>query len=103
MKAPNSNRLDADAGNSKPSASSTVPCLGTKKDLAAMLQMSVRSVDNYLAAGCPVIMLSKRRCRFDLAEVRDWFKAQYGQRRRGPAKRPTSRGPEQAAEGGGAV
>ena len=51
-----------------------------------MLQMSLRSVDNYLAAGCPVIMLSKRRCRFDLAEVREWFKVQYGQQRRGKLK-----------------
>jgi len=60
---------------------------GTKRDVAAMLQMSVRAVDNYLAAGCPVIKLSKRRCRFDLAEVRAWFKKQYGQQRIGKAGR----------------
>ena len=64
------------------SANDTLPRFGSKRDVAAMLQMSVRSVDNYLAAGCPVIMLSKRRCRFDLAEVREWFKTQYGQQRR---------------------
>jgi phage terminase Nu1 subunit (DNA packaging protein) len=61
----------------------TVSPFGNKRDVAAMLKMSVRSVDNYIAAGCPVIKLSPRRCRFDLAEVRAWFKRQYGQQRRG--------------------
>ena len=54
----------------------------SKRDVAAMLQLSVRTVDNYVAAGCPCIALSKRRLRFDLAEVRDWFKTQYGEQRR---------------------
>jgi predicted DNA-binding transcriptional regulator AlpA len=58
---------------------------GSKRDVATMLQMSVRSVDNYVARGCPCIALSKRRLRFDLAEVREWFKQQYGQQRRGKA------------------
>jgi hypothetical protein len=56
--------------------------LGTKRDVAAMLKMSVRSVDNYIMAGCPVIKLSPRRCRFDLLDVREWFKNKYGQQRR---------------------
>lgn len=56
--------------------------LGTKRDVAAMLKMSVRSVDNYIMAGCPVIKLSPRRCRFDLLEVKAWFKTQYGQQSR---------------------
>ena len=59
---------------------------GSKRDVAAMLQMSVRSVDNYVARGCPHIALSKRRLRFDLAEVRAWFKQQYGQQRRAMPK-----------------
>lgn len=77
-------KLDT-ATDNKLAADTNLQRFGSKRDVAAMLQMSVRSVDNYLAAGCPVIMLSKRRCRFDLAEVREWFKTQYGQRRRGPA------------------
>jgi predicted DNA-binding transcriptional regulator AlpA len=63
-------------------ATNTTPRFGTKKDVAAMLQLSIRSVDNYLAAGCPVVKLSPRRCRFDLDEVKAWFKQQYGQQAR---------------------
>jgi len=55
---------------------------GSKRDVAAMLQMSIRSVDNYMRVGLPHIKLSKRRCRFDLAECREWFKTQFGQQRR---------------------
>ena len=69
-------------GNSKLTAIDTIPRFGTKKDVAAMLQMSVRSVDNYVAAGAPCVALSKRRLRFDLQEVREWFKSQYGEQRR---------------------
>jgi hypothetical protein len=65
----------------KQSNENTLP-FGTKRDVAAMLKMSVRSVDNYLLLGCPVIKLSKRRCRFDLTEVKEWFKTQYGQQSR---------------------
>jgi hypothetical protein len=59
------------------------PRLGTKKDVAAMIQMSPRSVDNYLAAGLPCIKLSPRRCRFDLDECAAWFKTNYGVQRIG--------------------
>jgi hypothetical protein len=59
-----------------------VPRFGSKRDVAVMLQMSVRSVDNFLRAGMPCIKLSKRRCRFDLLECRQWFKTQFGQQRR---------------------
>jgi predicted DNA-binding transcriptional regulator AlpA len=55
---------------------------GSKKDVAAMLQLSVRSVDNLVAAGCPVMRIGKRRCRFDLPEVAAWVKERYGQQRR---------------------
>ena len=55
---------------------------GTKRDVAAMLKMSVRSVDNFISEGCPVIKVSPRCCRFDLVDVREWFKTQYGQQRR---------------------
>jgi hypothetical protein len=66
-------------------ASESLSRFGTKRDVAAMLQMSIRSVDMYLASGCPVVKLSQRRCRFDLLEVREWFKKQYGQQRTGRA------------------
>jgi hypothetical protein len=56
---------------------------GSKRDLAKMIGLSVRSVDNYLAAGLPHIALSPRRIKFDLDECRQWFKQQYGARRLG--------------------
>ena len=74
---------DAATGDTKLATTTDIPRFGSKRDVAAMLQMSVRSVDNYLRAGCPVIKLSPRRCRFDLGEVQTWFKTQYGQQRRG--------------------
>jgi predicted DNA-binding transcriptional regulator AlpA len=58
---------------------------GSKKDVARMLQMSVRSVDNFLAAGLPHVKISSRRVRFDLPECRQWFKERFGQQRRGRA------------------
>jgi hypothetical protein len=71
---------DADTGTKLSGTSSQ---FGSKRDVAAMLQMSIRSVDNFVARGCPCIALSKRRLRFDLGEVREWFKAEYGARRTG--------------------
>jgi hypothetical protein len=55
---------------------------GKKRDVATLLKVLVRSVDNYLALGMPVIKLSPRCCRFDIPEVRDWFKSRYGQQSR---------------------
>jgi len=55
---------------------------GKKSDVAKMLNVSPRTIDNYLALGLPVIKLSPRCCRFDLPEVRNWFKNQYGQQSR---------------------
>ena len=74
---------DADTGHK---LSAIIPQFGSKRDVAAMLQMSLRSVDNYVAAGCPHIALSKRRLRFDLVEVRQWFKEQFGNQRRAAPK-----------------
>jgi hypothetical protein len=70
--------------SSEPSraANTIAQSFGTKRDVAKMLKMSVRSVDNYISAGCPVIKLSPRRCRFDMDEVKVWFKTQYGEQRR---------------------
>lgn len=76
---------ESGTGNAKLSATDNPATFGSKKDVAAMLQMSVRSVDNYLAAGLPHIKISSRRVRFDLPECRQWFKEQFGQQRRGKA------------------
>jgi len=62
----------------------TIPPFGDKRAVAAMLGLSVRTVDNFLANGMPHIKFGARRCRFDMEEVRAWIKEKYGQRRRGP-------------------
>jgi predicted DNA-binding transcriptional regulator AlpA len=62
-----------------------VPRYGSKRDVAAMLQMSVRSVDNFVARGCPHLKVSSRRLRFDMAEVRVWLADTFRTQRRGPA------------------
>lgn len=59
---------------------------GGKRDVASMVQMSVRSVDNFVAQGCPHLKLGKRRVRFDMAEVRAWLAENFRvQRRASPA------------------
>jgi predicted DNA-binding transcriptional regulator AlpA len=55
---------------------------GGKKDVASMVQMSVRSVDNFVAQGCPHLKLGKRRVRFDMAEVRQWLSDNFRTQRR---------------------
>ena len=69
----------ANAGT--PTANGVAP-LGKKRDVAKMLNVSPRTVDNYIAEGCPHIKPSPRCCRFDLADVKAWFKTQYGQQSR---------------------
>jgi len=77
---------EAATGLSKLAASDNLPQFGDKRDVAAMARVSRRTVDNFLADGCPHIKLGARRVRFDLAEVRAWLKQKYGTQRRGPAK-----------------
>jgi predicted DNA-binding transcriptional regulator AlpA len=60
----------------------TVPRYGSKRDVAAMLQMSVRSVDNFVARGCPHLRVSSRRLRFDMGEVRAWLTENFKTQRR---------------------
>lgn len=61
----------------------TIPGYGGKRDVALMVQMSVRSVDNFVAQGCPCLKLGKRRVRFDMAEVRQWLTDNFRTQRRG--------------------
>lgn len=51
---------------------------GTKEDVAKMLRITKRAVDQYLAEGMPCLRLNARVLRFDLEDVRRWFKAKYG-------------------------
>lgn len=64
----------------------TLPRFADKRAVAAMLGLSVRSVDNYLGDGMPHLKLGARRVRFDLEEVRRWLKERFGTQRRNPAK-----------------
>lgn len=60
----------------------TPPRYGSKRDVAAMVQMSVRSVDNFVAKGCPHLRVSSRRLRFDMGEVRQWLAENFRTQRR---------------------
>ena len=70
---------DVATGNSSLAA---VPRYGGKKDVAQMVQLSVRSIDNFLAQGCPHLKLGKRRVRFDMIEVRQWLTDKFHVQRR---------------------
>ena len=59
--------------------------LASKKDVATMLQLSTRSVDNLMAKGMPYLKLSKS-VRFDLEQVADWVKNNHEVRRFGKEK-----------------
>ena len=59
-----------------------IPRFGTKKDVAAMLQFSVRTIDNLLLQGLPHMKIGARRCRFDLPEVAAWAKDRFGVQKR---------------------
>ena len=62
----------------------TLRKFGDKTDVGELLGICNRSVDNLLAKGCPHLKLGKRRVRFDLDEVREWAKREFGTRRNGP-------------------
>lgn len=68
-------------------ASSEVPTgnikFGNKQDVANMLGICRRSVDNLMARGLPHIKLTARTVRFNLEEVADWSKRTYSQQRIG--------------------
>ena len=64
----------------------TIPRYGSKRDVASMVQMSVRTVDNLVAQGCPHLKLGQRRLRFDMAEVRQWLADNFRTQRRGAAR-----------------
>ena len=64
-------------------ATSAPAPFGDKGDVAALLKCCRRSVDLYLSRGLPHLKLGKRRVRFDLDEVREWAKREFGTRRNG--------------------
>ena len=73
---------DAAAGNKSATLTDAPPRYGSKRDVAAMLQMSVRTVDNFVAKGCPHLRVSSRRLRFDMGEVRLWLAENFHVQRR---------------------
>jgi predicted DNA-binding transcriptional regulator AlpA len=56
---------------------------GDKRAVAQLIGCCQRSVDNLMKRGCPYYKLGHRQVRFDLGEVRDWVKREYGCRRIG--------------------
>lgn len=51
--------------------------LGTKKECGALLQMPPKALDSLMRQGLPHYRITKRRTRFDLAEVADWVRKTY--------------------------
>jgi hypothetical protein len=86
MESNNTHQTPEVATGNHTSLAAQVPRYGSKKDVAAMLQMSVRTVDNLVSRGCPALVISSRRLRFDMAEVRQWLADHYRVVRRAPAK-----------------
>jgi phage terminase Nu1 subunit (DNA packaging protein) len=58
---------------------------GTKRAVADLMDMSIRSVNNFMSQGMPYVSFGARTIRFDLEEVRAWLKERYGKRRLGRA------------------
>ena len=56
---------------------------GDKNEVAKMLGLCRRSIDNLMAAGLPHCKLSPRKVVFDLAEVHAWVKQRYSCQRIG--------------------
>ena len=67
----------------KLSANETLPRFGGKRDVARLIGVCPRSVDNFMRRGLPHLKLTPRKTRFDLAEVAAWFKAEFTRQRRG--------------------
>jgi excisionase family DNA binding protein len=83
---------DAATSNMKLAANDTLRRYGDKADVATMLGMSRRTVDNLLRQGCPHLRLGARRVRFDMAEVRQWLTENFRTQRRGPARTTVTAG-----------
>lgn len=60
--------------------------LATKTEVAEMLRVSRRQVDNFLSCGLPHLRLGQRCVRFDFNEVRSWVRERFHTRRFGPAR-----------------
>ena len=56
----------------------TIPEFGNKRDVSKLIGCCLRSVDSYMQRGCPYYKMGHRKVRFDLGEVRDWVKREYG-------------------------
>ena len=74
---------ETDTDKPKLSENENLPRFGSKKDVAALIGMSPRSVDLYMQRGMPHLKLTARKTRFDLEEVAQWFKAQFTIKRLG--------------------
>jgi phage terminase Nu1 subunit (DNA packaging protein) len=82
MESNNTNQTPETATGQQTSLAAQVSRYGSKRDVAAMVQMSVRTVDNFVAAGCPHLRVSSRRLRFDMAEVRQWLADNFREQHR---------------------
>jgi len=55
----------------------------SKREVAGLLNLSVRTIDNLQRRGLPYMRIGPRRNRYDAAEVMAWVKEHFVVRRRG--------------------
>lgn len=60
-------------GHFEPMIENAIEPLRTKRQLAAFLQQTTRTVEKMMARGLPYIRLSARATRFRLADVQKWL------------------------------
>ena len=70
-------------------ATPTLPGLLNRAEVAELLGVSKRTIDNLVTQGLPYVLLGRRTARFDPAEVMAWVKRERGVRRLGVVQ-PTS-------------
>jgi len=70
-------------------ATPALPGLLNRAEVAELLGVSKRTIDNLVTQGLPYVLLGRRTARFDPAEVMAWVKRERGVRRLGVVQ-PTS-------------
>jgi len=68
----------------------SMPSLLDRREIAQLLGVSKRTIDNLVAQGLPYMLLGRRTARFDPAEVLAWVKRERGARRYGVTRERSS-------------
>ncbi|MSU36665.1 MAG: hypothetical protein EXS36_16520 [Pedosphaera sp.] len=61
-------------------ATLALPAMATKKEIAALLRTSIRTITTLVVRGCPVIRIGPRKDYFEPEKVLTWLRDNYGVR-----------------------